>query len=77
MVNVGCINRVNTRTSVAITVVASSSARRTEESHNGRTNGYENSNKKLLKGFIFHILKFFQRLQTKKVAHARACRVQW
>lgn len=47
MVNVGCINRVDTCTSVAIAIVASSSARRTEKSDNGRTNGYENSDKKL------------------------------
>ena len=47
MVNVSSVNGVNTCTSVAIGVVASSSARRTKKSHNGRTNGYENSNKKL------------------------------
>ena len=58
MINICTINGVDTCTPVAIAIVASSRARR-EKRYNSGTNGYENSNKKLLKGFIFHILKFF------------------
>lgn len=47
MVNVSSIYCENTCTSVAFGVVARSSTRRTKESHNGRTNGHENSDKKL------------------------------
>lgn len=58
MVNIGCINRVDTCTSVAIRVVTSSSAR-SEKGYNSRTNCNKNSDKKLFKCFVIHILKFF------------------